>query len=80
MLIFITIEGAFRVVRKEREKIEKTDTKHNKPEIFNALYMIDNDINTHRCRNCDYGMLVHKWVTGATCPNCGSAENIIPKL
>lgn len=54
-------------------------TRKKTPQIVNSLAMISNE-RIHKCSNCGFGVVVHKWDTGVVCPKCGNADNIMPDL
>lgn len=57
----------------ENSKVEK------KSYIFRSMLMIS-DQYTHKCTQCDYGVVVNKWDMGVVCPKCGNADDITPRL
>ena len=54
-------------------KVEK------KPRIVNSVLLLNNQ-HIHKCEKCGWGMVVDKYTTGVVCPNCGNADNVMPRL
>jgi len=74
-IIFVTFEGAYRIVK--REIGEKP--KYKKPHIIGNIAMVSNE-RIHNCSNCGFGVVVQKWDMAVVCPECGNADDIMPDL
>ncbi len=84
ILVLVLIWGFWpefkRIIRRDGTKTETGNSKvGKKPRIFRSLLMLS-DQYTHKCSQCGFGVVVNKYDMGVVCPNCGNADDIIPRL